>query len=61
MVETKHSEWLTRKRLIDPRLAAAGWAVRTNSQKMGCHLSQQLKLKTIELIMSGLLNYPANH
>lgn len=24
---TKHSEWLTRKRLIDPKLEAAGWRV----------------------------------
>ena len=27
MSETKHSEWLTRKRLIDPRLKAVGWNV----------------------------------
>ncbi len=27
MSETKHSEWLTRKRLIDPRLKAVGWKV----------------------------------
>ena len=27
MNETKHSEWLTRKRLIDPQLNAVGWKV----------------------------------
>lgn len=45
MNETKHSEWLTRKRLIDPQRKAVGWKVTPHSADLDLRNSEPLAIE----------------